>query len=100
MKKERDASVEILNEICNEMAQPLTTMTSLVELWERGLAESGDLELMKQELSRVNQALRELRLFSNAVKSVPTPTNFAGNLETGLPPFTASVTASPGSALI
>jgi hypothetical protein len=47
--------------IYNEITQPLTTMTSLIELWERGLVEPDDLEMMKQELTRINAALKELK---------------------------------------
>jgi hypothetical protein len=73
-KKEHSTDTNFLNAICNEMAQPLTTMTSLIELWERGLAEPDDLEMMKQELNRINTALKELRAFSNGVKAGPAPT--------------------------
>lgn len=61
VKKGYNMNPNSFDVIYNEITQPLTTMTSLIELWERGLVEPDDLEMMKQELTRINAALKELK---------------------------------------
>jgi hypothetical protein len=58
----------LLEALYNEMAQPLTVLHTLVELWERGLAEPEDLALMKQQVGRIDSTLREIRAFSDETR--------------------------------
>ena len=60
-ERKYNTSPNFLNAICNEMAQPLTTMNSLIELWKQGLAEPNDLTIMRQELTRINAVLKALK---------------------------------------
>ncbi len=63
---ETKLNAPVIEAACNEFAQPLTVMTSLLELWEQGLSEPEDLALMKQQVIRMGLALKELRGLSES----------------------------------
>jgi len=66
---EHFTNMPVLENICNEIAQPLTVLTSLMELWERGLNEPDDLVAMKEQVLRLGATLQFLRSFSRNTSS-------------------------------
>lgn len=53
--------------LCSELAQPLAVITTLVELWQLGLNEPGDAEMIKQQVDTLVSTMRELRAYSDSV---------------------------------
>ena len=52
---------EFIKDLCNELAQPVTTLMLALELLERGPLEPQDLVVIKTEVQRLRTIVEDLR---------------------------------------
>ena len=57
-----EQSDTFIKELCNELAQPVTTLTLALELIELGVAVPQDYVVMRAEVERLNQIVQTLRM--------------------------------------
>jgi hypothetical protein len=54
-------SNEFLGQLCNELAQPVTTLTLGIHLIEEGTAQPEDLVMLRNEVARLALVVQHLR---------------------------------------